>query len=180
VGGTGAIRLTVASGRTAIFIGGDLAPSGAFTIDAGPKSEVDVFVEGNVVAGSTFTIGSAASPLKARLYVGGSGTINLPKATTLAGNLYGPRAELLLGSDTTVFGSIFTRRLNTQGTLTVHYDEGVLSAGDGCPAPPGACTSCHDCGNQACNAGTCGACATSADCCAPLQCSGGRCVPRLN
>jgi len=96
--------------------------------------------------------------------------------------VYGPRAEMVLGGgggSTIVFGSIFVRRLSTQGSLTIHYDEGVLTKGDGCPPTATTCTSCHDCGNQACVAGACGACASSDDCCAPLQCLSGRCVPSI-
>jgi len=43
------------------------------------------------------------------------------------------------------------------------------------PIGPG-CRSCQDCRNQACINGACGACRTSADCCAPLVCSGGTCI----
>jgi hypothetical protein len=178
VSGTGAITLTLAAGRTAIFIGGDLSPNGPFTIEAPPGSEVDVFVEGGVTAGSTFTLGDPSNPAKARLWVGGTATINLTSATLLAGNVYGPRSELVLGaSPTTVFGSLFVSRVSTQGALTVHYDESVLQSGATCGGTSAqACSSCHDCRNQACVAGTCGACTSSSDCCAPLACSAGQCV----
>jgi hypothetical protein len=177
VSGSGAIRLEV-SGRTAIFVGGDLAPGGAFAIDVAPGGEVDLFVEGNVVAGGPFTLGSPSSPASARLYVGGTGTLNLSAGGTLSGNVYAPRAEAVLGGPTTVFGSIFVRRVATAGPLTIHYDEGVLGRGTECPSATG-CGSCHDCGNQACVGGVCGACASSADCCAPLSCMAGRCVPDI-
>jgi hypothetical protein len=39
-----------------------------------------------------------------------------------------------------------------------------------------ACNTCLDCNSQACNAGQCGSCTNSAQCCAPLECSGGQCV----
>src|SRR5205807_1801123 len=103
-----------------------------------------------------FMLGSAAAPSRARLYVGGNGTVNLQNASTLAGNVYAPRAEVVLGSQsTTVFGSMFARRLSAQGSVAIHYDEGVLQAGASCPSTTGSCTSCHDCGNQACVTGTC-------------------------
>jgi hypothetical protein len=177
VGGTGAITLTLSPGRTAIFVGGDLAPNGSFAIDAPAGSEVDLFVEGGVVAGSSFALGSAASPAKARLWVGGPATVNLPNASVLAGNVYAPRSDLVLGSNpVTVFGSIFGKRVSAQGPLTIHYDESVLGAGASCGASSGTCSSCHDCANQACVAGTCGACADSSECCAPLVCNTGTCV----
>ncbi len=177
VGGTAAINLALSAGRTAIFVGGDLSPNGPFSIDVPAGSEVDVFVEGGVVAGSSFTLGSAQNPANARLWVGGTATVNLPNASVIAGNVYAPRSDLVLGtSPTTVFGSIFVNRLSAQGPLTIHYDEAVLSAGSTCGAAGGSCSSCHDCGNQACVAGACGACTDSSECCAPLLCSGGTCV----
>ena len=177
VGGTGAIHLTLAAGRTAIFIGGDLSSNGPFSLDAPAGSEVDLFVEGGVVAGSSFALGSAQSPAKARLWVGGAASVNLPNASVIAGNVYAPRADLVLGTNpTTVFGSIFVKRVSAQGSLTIHYDESVLGAGATCGGAAGPCSSCHDCGNQACVAGTCGACADSSECCAPLVCNAGKCV----
>ncbi|HEY2518218.1 MAG TPA: hypothetical protein VGI39_45430, partial [Polyangiaceae bacterium] len=177
VGGTGAIHLVVGAGRTAIFIGGDLAPNGAFTVDVPEGSELDLFVEGNVVAGSTFLLGDPADPVSARLWVGGTGTINLQNAATLAGNVYAPSAELVLSaSPTTIFGSAFVRRFSAQGVVTIHYDEAILAQGGSCPSAGGSCSSCHDCGNQACVAGVCGACTDSSECCAPLVCQGGQCV----
>jgi hypothetical protein len=180
VGGTGALTLTLASGRTAIFIGGDLAPNGPFTIDVPAGSEVDVFVEGGVTAGSSFMLGNASNPASARLWVGGTATVNLASASVLAGNVYAPKSELVLGAGaTTIFGSVFVDRVSAEGSLTIHYDQSVLTAGAACEAQPASCSSCHDCGNQACVAGACGACTDSSDCCAPLVCSAGRCVAEI-
>ena len=55
---------------------------------------------------------------------------------------------------------------------------------DGATGTPGndggvACMTCLDCNGQACNGGQCGSCNNSADCCAPLTCSGGKCVPYI-
>src|SRR5439155_15568612 len=108
--------------------------------------------------------------------------VNLQNASTLAGNVYAPRAELVLGSQsTTVFGSVFARRLSARGSVAIHYDEGVLQAGASCASSNGSgrCTSCHDCANQACVAGTCGSCTNSSECCAPLVCVGGSCVAEI-
>jgi hypothetical protein len=180
VGGSGGVHLVTSAGRTAIFVGGDLAPSGPFTIDVAPSNQVDVFVEGNVVAGSTFTVGDPAHPVDARLWIGGTGTANLQQATTFAGNLYAPQAELVLGGlPVDVYGSLFVRRLSAQAAVTIHYDEHVLSTAAACPVQTAACTSCHDCANQACTSGVCGACTDSSQCCAPLVCVAGTCAASL-
>jgi hypothetical protein len=180
IGGSASIHLVLPPGRTAIFVGGDLSPNGPFTVDVGPTSELDLFVEGNVTAGGSFTLGDAAAPSRARIYVGGTGTVNLQNATTLAGNVYAPRSEVVLGTgSTTVFGSLFANRVNAHGSLAIHFDVGVLQAGASCPPATTACTSCHDCGNQACVGNVCGACTDSSECCAPLSCVAGACVAEI-
>jgi hypothetical protein len=54
---------------------------------------------------------------------------------------------------------------------------GSSSGGTGCTA---ACCSCRDCLNQACVNGQCGSCTTTAECCSPLICQAGTCVPVLH
>ena len=51
----------------------------------------------------------------------------------------------------------------------------ALDQGKACPPPPGGCSSCLDCGNQACVDGVCGECTNDGQCCPPLVCIGGRC-----
>ncbi len=179
VGGTAPIHLT-AQGRVALFVGGDLSTTSDFLVDVPAGSELDLFVEGNVTVGGAFRAGSAANPSKARTYVGGNGTVNLQGQAELAGNLYAPAAQLVLGGSaaTTLYGSIFAARINAGADLTIHYDEAILAsggAGAGC-APPTSCKTCRDCGGQACNSGTCGGCTDSSQCCAPLVCRAGACI----
>lgn len=66
-----------------------------------------------------------------------------------------------------------------------YADGGAIDGGfvavDAGPPPPTGCNTCTDCNNQACvhptdgGPGACGACVTSADCCAPLTCQNGTC-----
>jgi hypothetical protein len=42
-----------------------------------------------------------------------------------------------------------------------------------------ACSTCLDCNGQACVSGACGSCTNSAQCCAPLQCVSGACIPPI-
>lgn len=181
VGASAPVHLT-AQGRVAIFVGGDLSTTADFVVDAPPGSEVDLFVENGVTVGGAFLVGSPANPARARTYVGGAGTVNLQGASQLAGNLYAPQAELVLGgsASTTLFGSIFAARLSAGADLTIHFDEAVLTQ-NGAPtcAPPTTCAGCGDCGGQACNSGICGGCADSSQCCAPLVCRAGSCVPNV-
>lgn len=181
VGGTAPIQLT-AEGRVAVFIGGDLSTTSDFVIDAPAGSQVDLFVEGDVTVGGAFQVGDPTNPAQGRTYVGGTGTVNLQGASQMAGNLYAPLAQLVLGGSapTTLYGSIFAARLSAASDLTIHYDEAILAtaSGSGC-APPTSCQGCRDCGGQACSSGTCGGCTDSSQCCAPLVCTGGSCVATI-
>jgi hypothetical protein len=173
--GGGSLELVI-RGRVAIFVDSDLSLTGPFVVRLEDGGELDLFVSGNVVGTDTWTVGDPARPSRLRVYVGGSGTVDLGAGGEIAANLYAPRAELVLPGALEVFGSVFVRRLAASGPLSVHYDEAILEVGDACPTPSG-CTSCRDCGNQACVGGACGLCRADADCCAPLVCAAGACIP---
>lgn len=187
------IRIT---GRTALFIGGDVVTSSRLSVVLAPGAEVDVFIGGLLDASSELELGSQDAPAKARLYLGGSGIITLSSTSLIGGNFYAPRAEVRFSSRVEIFGSLFARRVTASSELTIHYDVAVLTAGEMCNPPgpgvdggPGAdagpppdagpmmCGSCLECGNQACVGGACGACTDSSECCSPLVCQNGSCVP---
>lgn len=197
ISGTAPIRITIED-RTALFIAGDVTTTGVFELELAPGAEVDVFIGGDFTATDELELGSAAAPAKARLYIGGDGDVTLTNKALLAGNVYAPRAEVVVTDALEVFGSLFAGKLTFTNKLTVHYDRAVLEAGEGCMppepspadagvadgggpedtgAPPQMCSDCNDCGNQACVAGACGACTTSEQCCSPLVCANGVCLP---
>jgi hypothetical protein len=177
VGAHAPVTLTVA-GRTAIFVGGDFVADQDIAVDVPQGGELDLFIEGNVLAAGQLRLGRVDNPALARVYVGGSGTVNLQNAANVSGNLYAPKAEVVLGSGApvTVFGSIFAGGLNAGAPLTVHFDESVARDVAGCPPSGGACSTCRECGNQACSAGVCGACLDSTQCCPPSVCRSSTCV----
>lgn len=202
----GAGKLTIKlTGRAAIFVAADVALSGGLEIIGDDDQSLDLFIGGNIVVSGPFTFGDISRPQATRLYVNGTGTINLSAMASFAGNIYAPRAELVLASGRTeIYGSIFAKRINTSSDLVIHHDIGVLDASDECPTPmmpppadmgpdqdmtsdmnatpdqgmpPGpTCNSCRDCGNQACGEdGQCGGCRRDSDCCSPLVCWQGAC-----
>jgi cytoskeletal protein CcmA (bactofilin family) len=181
-----------ATGRTALYVAGDLRTLGSFRVVLdNPAAEFDLFVGGNMALGGVLRLGSEDYPSRVRTYVAGEGDITLGGDLRLGGNLYAPRARVVAAGPLEVFGSIFARALLEAGVVKVHYDRDVLHAGDSCDGPrvldggvvprqdagipPTACSTCEDCGNQACVNGTCGACRTMTDCCAPLVCLDGFC-----
>ncbi|MBK7772820.1 MAG: hypothetical protein IPI43_01585 [Sandaracinaceae bacterium] len=175
IGGTGALTLRVA-GRTALFVGGDLAPDAAFSVTIVGDGELDLFVAGNLVSASSVSLGSAATPSRVRLYVGGSDPIALSGGGTFAGFVYAPSARFTMSAAIEIFGGLFANGIVASDSLTVHYDDAIRDAASDC-TPPTGCDSCNDCGGNACIGGACGACVTDADCCAPLTCFEGVCSP---
>lgn len=164
------------TGRTSVMVDGDLSIDTGLRVLIDDGAEIDLFVAGNIVSAGPIDFGSARSPSRARLYSGGTGTLQISGGGVFAGNLYAPRAELVASAPIEVFGSIFVRRMAASAQVIVHYDRAVLRAGDDCEAPPPvSCTSCSDCANVACTGGQCTACATNTDCCPPLYCVSGRC-----
>jgi hypothetical protein len=179
-------------GRTALFIGGSLDTQQAnLDIAIDPQAELDLFFGGTIVNATGLRMGNIDVPAQFRVYIAGS-PVNFSAPSVTAGNFYLPYSDFVSPSNLDLYGSIFAKSFTGQGRI--HYDRGVLNAGVACerapPAPdggpppdagaPASCTSCRDCGNQACVGGKCGACTSAADCCAPLQCIGGSCQARLN
>jgi hypothetical protein len=179
VGGQGTASLTLtATGRTALFVGGDVSLRGGLDVELAPGAELDLFVGGMLIVDGPLNLGAPTQPSRLRVYVGSS--LQLGQPGVIGGNLYAPTGVLAVGGGVDAYGSVFVKHLQTAGPFSVHYDTDVLRAAARCPVGGGeatACRTCNDCGNQACVGGVCGACATDADCCAPLACAAGVCVP---
>lgn len=188
----------VVHGRTAIYVDGDIDAGANLAIALDSKSELDLFVSGTIRASSNLRIGSTNAPASTRVYVGGTSPLVVSSSLLIAGNLWAGNAKVVWESETEAFGAVFANDFESKSLLLLHYDRNVVKKGDDCPktpppatdagvpdaAPPAACgqpktacTSCRDCGNQACNGGSCGGnCGTSADCCSPLVCVAGCCI----
>ncbi len=112
-----------------------------------------------------------SAPSKVRVYIGGQ-TFTMSGDAGIGANLYSPNADVEFASSFEMSGAIFAKSLAFSGDFTIHYDESIVGV-IGCEPPGGGCTTCNDCGGAtpACKAGTCSACVTNSDCCAPLQCT---------
>jgi hypothetical protein len=175
----------VAHGNVALLIDGSVTSSADLVLTvADASSAFDIFVSGTIVATSSFKLGSPSYPALTRLYVGGTQTLDVQSTLIVGGEIWAGNATVLWESDSAAFGSIFAGDFQVVSNFTLHYDQGVVRAGDSCPPPGGggaggagggSCGTCHDCGNQACVNGTCGQCASNADCCPPLSCTAGHC-----
>ena len=179
--------IDIAAGqRTALFVDGDVTAQGVATLSLGTKGgELDVFIRGNLLAetSSSILLGSnlmdpTAQPRPAalRVYVGGN--VIVRGSLAVFGELYAPHAAIDVAFQAgDSYGSIFARTIQTVGTQRLHYDRAILQTGEECSAPaPQRCDGCHQCpDDQACVAGSCNACVSDADCCAPTVCTQGKC-----
>ncbi|MEM9862713.1 MAG: hypothetical protein AAF938_13915 [Myxococcota bacterium] len=175
--GSGGITFRV-EGRVVLFVYGDISLNSGLVFELGTNdAEIDVFVSGNVNVAGDLRLGSIDAPRRSRMYVGGEGTINLTAGATLAGNIFAPNAGLVTAGNVELYGSMLAQRVSAAGAIDVHFDTGILDESGECRDPEDPCESCADCANQACNEGVCGACENDADCCSPLICNDGICLP---
>jgi hypothetical protein len=181
IGGLGDITLHI-TGRTALFVDGDVNALGVFDIDLEAGGELDLFIRDDLVSIGAGSYGDRARPARTRVYVGGTGDVTLVGASGFVGNVYAPNARITAPGATTVYGSLFGRLVEMPGYLDVRYDRAILDVDRECPTPP-ECGMCEGAGctdDRACVGGECVACTSDADCCAPLVCNpDGTCGPLL-
>lgn len=132
IAGAGVIHVNV-EGRTALFVDGDIATAGVLDVNIAPAGELDVFVAGNFVPTGVSSFGDVGSPAAVRIYVGGSKDVLLTGVNAFVGNVYAPNANVALTGVTDVYGSIFAGNFTAPGVTTIHFDRGVLDAGNECP-----------------------------------------------
>jgi hypothetical protein len=163
-----------AHGHTALFIGGDVSGF-VVTFSVDPGGTFDVFVKGTVITTSDFAVGNPNYAALTRIYIGSPG-IQLHGEAHFAGLVYMAGSNIDLTSHITAYGALYCNNFVGNGDNTdIHYDRAALRQGYGCDIAPSGCTTCADCGNQACVNGACAACTSSAQCCPPLTCTGGTC-----
>ncbi len=195
--GTDASLTIAAHGNTALFIGGDVDTNAPIPFVLDPTAQFDLVVGGTIRSTQQVVIGSPNYPALMRTYIGSTDGLLFDGPWQVGGNLWVGYGPLDFTTSVTLYGGIFTQSFSTDGTTAIHFDRGVVSGGL-CPPPPAVtpdagapptpdagsdagdttpgCTSCHDCGNQACNGGVCGLCTSDSQCCAPLACYGGTCL----
>lgn len=174
--GTGDVQIDV-TGPVALFIGGSLDVLGSFDVRPAPGAEVDVFLGEALRVTGQLNLAGQDSPAAGRIYVGGTGDVELDGL--FIGNLYAPGSRVSSSVALEVWGSIFAGEFTSSAYARFVYDRAVLAAGSRCntPEPPeGACEKCGWCsGGTACVDGVCGACRADEDCCSQAVCSNGSC-----
>jgi hypothetical protein len=131
--GNGPGTLTIAAtGRTALFVGGNVTIGQSLVLDVRPGAELDLFVDGTLQVSGAVRLGDAAQPRALRIYVAAGGSLSLAGGSVVAGNLWAPRADLAAAGPLEVFGSLVVNRINSAAQVVLHYDRAVAFASDGC------------------------------------------------
>lgn len=201
--GSGGLTIR-AEGRTVLYVDGDLQVAGQMNLEIAPGAEIDLFVAGDLGVGASLRFGDATQPSAVRTYSAGTGTLALAASSVFGGNLYAPRAHVDFGAAATIYGALFARSVQFQGSADVHFDSAVRRAGEACEPPPtpdagvpdvgapdgGApdlgppdagpveCVDGCGCGGGlGCVEDVCAPCASDLDCCAPSVCgANGQCL----
>jgi len=187
-----------ASGRSAIFIGGDVN-AGRLVIKASPDAELDVFIDGAINA-SGMELGSPNYPANTRFYIS-KDRLQITRDVLVGGFIYVYPGRIQIVDDVEIFGGIFANEVQITAPVSIHYDRQVQRSGEVCEIPveepgtdpdpadpdPDAGDTDPDPGDtdpDPDDAGTdpepvCSsldeACSTRSDCCAPLSCEEGFC-----
>jgi len=175
----GSLTLNV-TGRVALFVGNDVTVIGNLQVKLGPTAQIDIFITNDLNLVGLAVFGDKSRPADTRIYIGGSGNVNLVGAGEFVGNVYAPLSVVTAPGYLDVYGSIFAKDFQIPGYADFNYDSAITQIGNNCKPVtiPGECTQCGECTNGlACVAGKCGACTADSDCCGQLVCTSGQCVP---
>jgi len=169
----------VVHGKTALLIDGSITANSFLDITLDPKiaSSLDIFVSGTITTGAQFKLGSPAIAALTRLYIGGTQQLTMSSGFIVGGEIWAGNATVDWSSGTDAYGAVFAGNFLGTADVHIHHDVGVVKAGKECPPPPPMCGDCKDCGNQACINGKCDMCTNNGQCCPPLVCQNGTCVP---
>ncbi len=128
-GGTVTIRAT---GRTTLFIAGDLTLDGNLSVEIAAGAELDLFITGFLNLPGSARLGDPARPRALRVYLASAGSVALSGGSTLAGNLYAPDADLATSAPVDVYGAVLLNRWNLSAPVAIHYDRAIEVAGEAC------------------------------------------------
>ncbi len=151
-----------ASGRTALFIDGDLEIGGSFAAQLGPHGEIDVFMTGSLTILPGAQVGSPDRPSALRFYLAAQGSVFIT-AAVFAAELYAPGSVLAVTAVNELYGAAFVGSYAGAGDSRMHYDVAVQRLGSSTSKP------CTDPTRAT-------GCASDPPCTSPLVCDAGTCA----
>lgn len=203
----GTVTFTLDPGATLdVFVGGTLTASGIVRVGSVAYPAGSRFYVGGVCKAATETCvtnGDCCSRLCSGGKCSGNGpepkpwSVNLQSNSALNGLFYSANGAFWTSSDLEMYGAVFAGDYHSTSNTKIHYDGAATKLAAECPVPSGGggadggsggadgggngggCGSCRDCNNQACIGGQCGSCTADSQCCSPLVCVSGTCIPPI-
>ena len=126
-----------ATGRTVLYVDGDVTLGGGLRLEVGTGAEIDLFIAGSLGLQAASRLGDPEHPSAVRTYVGGTAPIVLGASTLFGGNLYAPRADVSFNASADLYGALFARSAFFSGSASVHFDHAIRSAGNACGGDAG-------------------------------------------
>lgn len=136
------------SGRTAIYIEGDMTVEGDVLVSLEPGATLDLFVTGDLQVTGAARFAQPERPAASRIYVGNALALESNQDPTdlaqpqnavgdvvVVGNFYAPRASFLLSPNTDIYGSLFVRTFDVVQGVKIHHDPAVATQ-EACDARP--------------------------------------------
>ena len=184
----------VATGHTALYIGGDIAANNELTITLAPDARFDVFVAGSFETNNPFRLGSPNYPGLMRMYIGGEGGFVTNNEIEVGGFIYAVPGGIVTNNEIEIFGGLHGQYFNSNNEVEIHYDRRITTVGRECPDPdddpddpddpdaggdedagpePDADNGDDPDPPMCSSSGE--SCAIDTDCCAPLTCQDGQC-----
>ena len=108
-----------AQGDAMLLVDSDLAADGDLSVEVAAGHTLDLIVEGNLRVDGQLKLGDTQGG-RVRLFVTGSGTVQLQGGAELHGLLHAPDAELVLSAPLELHGSALVRRVASQAELRIH------------------------------------------------------------
>lgn len=102
-----------------LLVDGDLQLGRGLQVEVAEGAALDLLVRGNLLVDGPLQLGSLGTGGHVRVFIGGSGTIELREGGHLRGLLHAPAAELVLPAPLHVEGQLLVRRLAASAALTI-------------------------------------------------------------
>lgn len=127
--GTVTIRAT---GRTALFIAGNITLQQDLVVEVASGAELDLFIGGSVQVSGALRLGDPTRPRALRLYIASGGSLALSGGAQLAANIFAPAADLAVSAPIDLHGALVVNRLVANAPVALHHDRAVAAAGEAC------------------------------------------------
>lgn len=119
-------------GRAMLAVSGDIVVRGGLVVRIDPGVSLDLLVGGSLLTAGAGPVGSTIAAAF-RVWVKGAGPVTLEDGPVVGGIIYAPAAAVSAPEGIELYGALLAGSVSFGDLTTIHFDQGVLSAGCGDP-----------------------------------------------